>query len=101
MDDGAMAHGDVIADVRRMAARAELAVVRDMDDRAVLDVGALADADDVDVAAQHALRPDRTLRPDGHVADDRGGRIDIRVVGEIRIDVFERADAHCRCPPLT
>src|SRR5690606_27202354 len=42
---------------------------------AVLNVGAAPDANDVDVAAQHAVEPDAGLRPDHHVADDpRAGR---------------------------
>jgi hypothetical protein len=56
-----------------------------VDDRAVLDVGALADADVEDVAADDGAEPDRGVRADVHVADDlrrvldEGGRVNLRV----------------------
>ncbi len=55
-----------------------------MKDAAILHVGARADDDPVDVAAQHAVVPHARVGPDGHVADDpraggdEGGFVDLR-----------------------
>lgn len=43
-----------------------------MDDRAILDIGALADFDVVHVTAQGAAIPDSAIRPDFHITNDGG-----------------------------
>ena len=74
----ALADGHVAADAGGEAAQFRVrAVVADVDDAAVLQVGAIADADEVDVAADHGERPDRHVVAEHHVADDAGRRIDV------------------------
>src|SRR5690606_22712490 len=94
---GAVADGDVGADYgRNTAGPGERAFVRHMDDAAVLDVGARTDTDEIDVAAQHAARPDRDVVLERHVADNAGGGIDVdagtegRAAVEIGSDVVHR-----------
>lgn len=70
-----MAHEHVFADDGRIATRA-IKVRIAVYDGAVLDVAARADADCVDVAAQHAIEPDACLRADRHLADDLTPRRD-------------------------
>src|SRR5262249_20664298 len=65
----AVADGDVVADLGGVL------VERDVDHRAVLNVGARADADRVVVAAQHRAEPYARQRPDLDATDDdRAGR---------------------------
>src|SRR6185312_12478784 len=78
MDDRLVADGDVLADHRGEAAELRVrAVVAHVDDGAVLDVGARADADEVDVAADHDAGPQGDVVAEHDVADERGGRIDV------------------------
>ena len=81
MDDGRVADGDVGADVG-----AEGVGVH-MHDGAVLEVGALADADLVHVAADDDAEPQVGVLPDLHVADDGGRRRDENIVGDAGQDV--------------
>ena len=60
-----MTDGDPGTDLGRQS-------VGDMHHGAILDVAALADLDDSDVAPQHSARPDTGLGPDGHIAHDDG-----------------------------
>jgi len=72
-----VANGDVITDHSRLAARTEPAVVSDVNDRSILDAGARADADALDVSAHDAHWPDRTVLANFDIADDQGSFIDI------------------------
>ena len=45
--------------------------------RQVLDIGALADADVIDVAANDDVHPDRRFGANLHVADDLGALVDV------------------------
>src|SRR3546814_2564980 len=65
-----MADQHILSDDRRIAFGAVRHRPVAMDDAAVLDVAAGADADLVDVGAQHAIIPDADIRADHHVADD-------------------------------
>src|SRR5690606_14642483 len=68
VDDGLVADGDILADHGGEAAEPGVrAIVADVDDGAVLDVGARADAHEVDVAAHHHPRPQRHVVPQHHV----------------------------------
>ena len=60
-----MAHRHIVADDRRLRAGV------DVDDGAILDVAALADADEIGIAAQHAVKPHTRLRTDLDLADHR------------------------------
>ena len=69
MDERAVADGHLVTDVGRVRAP------HHVHDGAVLDVGAGADADLVDVAAHHAVHPDARLRADHHIPDDLGALV--------------------------
>src|SRR5208283_5178663 len=53
-------------------------IFHDVQHAAVLNIGALADADVMHVAARHAHRPNARVFADRHVADDYRGAVDIR-----------------------
>ena len=58
----------------------------DVDDGAVLDVGAFADADLVYVTTKDATEPDVGVRSDLDVADHRCGRGNEDAVGDARLN---------------
>jgi hypothetical protein len=58
----------------------------------VLDVGIVANADLVDVAAKDGVHPDAGVLADNDVADELGGVVDIRGAGELGGDAFIGAD---------
>src|SRR3546814_8539816 len=74
MDHRHMADQHILADDRRpafgWAAVYMVAGAVAMDHRAVLDIGARADMDEVHVGADHAIIPDADVGADLHVADD-------------------------------
>jgi hypothetical protein len=78
VEDGAMADGDEFADDGGD-------VVGEVDDAAVLDVGAFANVDVVDIAAEDGGGPDAAAGGEPDVADDDslggdvGGRVDLRL----------------------
>ena len=59
-----MAYGDAVVDHGGAAA------VIDMDDRQILNVGALADSDAVDIATDHRAEPDARVSTDDDVTED-------------------------------
>ena len=73
-----MANGDAVADVGTKS----MAV--DVDDGAVLDVGALANSDLIHVATHDAAVPHTAARTDLDVADDHRRRCDEGVVSDFR-----------------
>src|SRR5262249_21435401 len=89
-----VAHRHVGADGAGEAALAASAVLLlvDVDDRAVLDVGARADADSVAVAAQHAAEPDAALGADVDIADHHCRRRNEGAGGDARLEIVERQD---------
>src|SRR3989344_5875162 len=76
-NDALMADGDIVADHHRPAARHALVLMRAVEDAAVLDVGARADADDIHVAAHRAHGPDGRVLADDDIADDGCRRVDV------------------------
>lgn len=92
MQDGAVADCDVGADHCRVARLVERAMVADVDDGAVLHVGACADLYMIDVAANHRARPHRHVIAQAHLADDGAGRIDIDACAQLRGVFQERAN---------
>ena len=72
-----MAYGYVIADEERVF------VAHYVEDAAVLDIGAGADADVVDVAADHGAGPDAGVGADDDVADDDGGGVHVGRGGDL------------------
>src|SRR3546814_5660219 len=76
------------ADDRAEAAQLRVrAVVADVDHGAVLDVAARTDANEIDVAAGHGLRPHRHVVAQFHVADHAGVGIDVHARAKRRKDV--------------
>jgi hypothetical protein len=59
---------------------------------AVLNVGVVADANFVDVAAEYGVHPDAGVLAENDVADDLGGIVDVTGVGDLGSDAFVRAD---------
>src|SRR5471032_1817796 len=78
-----VADGDVAADRGHQAAR------RDMHDRAVLEVGVLADADARTVTAQDDAEPDAGVGSDLDVADQGRIRRDERRARDLGNEAFE------------
>jgi hypothetical protein len=63
-----------------------------MEDGVVLNVGIVADADLVDVAAEDGVHPDAGVFAEDYVADELGGVVNVAGVGELGSDVFVGAD---------
>src|SRR4249919_1603851 len=95
MHDRLVADGDIVADHGRETAELGMrTIVADVHHAAVLDVGARADADEVDVATDHGAGPDRDVVAEHHVPDHGGRGIDIGAFAEGRQDVAIGADVH-------
>src|SRR5690606_12260535 len=93
VDDRLVADRHVLADHGGEPAQLRVRpVVADVDHGAVLDIAARADADEVDVAADHRLRPHRHVVSQLHVADHAGVGIDVDPRAERRKDVAIRPD---------
>src|SRR5579884_1272864 len=75
--DGAAVQRDGMADGDFVAKDQRVFVAHDVEDRAVLNVGARADANVVDVAAHDNHRPDARVFADDHVSDNDGRGIDV------------------------
>jgi hypothetical protein len=75
--DVAAVQGDAVADGDVVAEDQRIFVAHDVEDRAVLDIGARADANIVDVAPDHRAGPDTGVFADDHVADEDGGGVDV------------------------
>ena len=58
------------------------ALVADMDDGAVLHIGARADAHMVHITPDHRARPHRHVIAQHHVADDGAGGVDVDALAE-------------------
>jgi hypothetical protein len=67
-----------------------------VEDAVVLNVGIVADADLVNVAAEDGVHPDAGVFAEDDVADELGGFVDIAGVGELWGDALVRG----RCPEL-
>jgi len=96
VENGAMTHGDELAD-------ADGQVFRKMDDAAVLNVGAFTDFDEVDVAAQNRGGPDAAAGCEPNIADDDGLRSDVGGGIDLRRDEEEAGAfnrVHVRIVPL-
>ena len=70
MQQHLMADGDAVADGGRPR------FAGDMDDGAILDIRAAADADAVHITADDDAEPDACFRPDMHITDDDGAGCD-------------------------
>ncbi len=96
VDDALMANEHVVADERAESA------TRHMNDGPVLDIGARADADAVDVAASNTVEPEARALADLHIADHvRAGR-DERAFVDCRQDaaIWPEVPRHCHSTRL-
>src|SRR3546814_9141996 len=89
MQHGHVADQNVFANDSGKAPRAVLVAIA-MDDGAVLDIGASADADMIHIRADDAIIPDARIRADLHIANnlatggDKGARMDFRALAAKR-----------------
>src|SRR3546814_5921782 len=89
MQHGHVADPHVFPNDSGKAPRAVLVAIA-MDDGAVLDIGASADADMIHTRADDAIIPDARIRADLHIANnlatggDKGARMDIRALAAKR-----------------
>ena len=90
-----VAYGHAIPDAQGKSLRVGLAAMGDMQNTAILNIGLLADRDEIDVAPQHAHGPDRYIPPQGHVAHDNGGFIDVHTLTQPGRHVVKYPDCHC------
>src|SRR5216684_4748971 len=81
--DSAAVQGDAVADGDIVAEEQRIFVAHNVEDAAVLDVGASADADVVHVAAHDGAGPDAGVGADHHVADDDGGGVNVGGCGDV------------------
>src|SRR6266446_400499 len=86
VEDGVVAYGDVVADVDAVL------FFHAVEDAVVLNVGIVADANLVDVAAEDCVHPDAGVLAENDVADELGGVVDVAGVGELGRDAFVGAD---------
>jgi hypothetical protein len=63
-----------------------------MQDRAVLNIAARADANHIRIAAQNAIEPDAGTRPDRHIADHRRIRRDPGIRRDMRDHAVQRPE---------
>src|SRR5260370_34288767 len=80
--DRAAVQGDAVADGDVVAEEQRIVVAHDVEDAAVLNIGAGADADVVHVAADYGAGPDAGVRTDDDVADDDGGGVNVGGCGD-------------------
>jgi hypothetical protein len=86
MENGAVAYGDVVAEEDAVF------LFHAVEDTVVLNVGIVADADLMDIAAENSVHPDAGVLADDHVSDELGGVVDVGGIGELGSDAFEGAD---------
>ena len=75
VDDGAVADGGPVADFAGV-------IVGEMDDGAVLNIGVMADLDEVDIAAEHGVVPHAGVGAERDIAHDNGGASEVRALTE-------------------
>ena len=90
-----MAYGDIVTNVNAVL------FFHAVEDAVVLNVGIVAHADLVDVAAEDRVHPDAGVFAKNDVADELGGVVDVAGVGELGSDAFVGADhVFVRCSSL-
>jgi hypothetical protein len=86
VEDGVVAYGDIVADVDAVL------FFHAVEDAVVLNVGIVADADLMYIAAEDRVHPDAGVFAENDVADELGGVVDVAGVGELGSDAFVGAD---------
>jgi hypothetical protein len=69
-----------------------------VEDTVVLNVGIVADADLVNIAAEDGVHPDAGVFAEDDVADQLGGVVDVASAGELGSDAFVGADHISEAP---
>src|SRR6202142_1417819 len=93
MQDYPVADGDPLADNERPTRRVRCGLVRDMQHRIVLHIGAGAYVYVIDVAADDHTRPDAGFLPQLHLADHRGAWMHPSTRSKLRMNAVKRADS--------
>jgi hypothetical protein len=91
--------GSVVADGDPVAHEDRILVALAVEDGAILNVGAGADADGVDIAAQDGVHPDRGALAEHDVADELGGGVDVTARRNPRRMALIGADHLRKWPP--
>jgi len=81
-----VAHGDIVANVNAIL------FFHAVEGAVVLNVGVVADANLVNIAAEDSVHPDAGMFAENDVADELGGVVDVAGVGELGSDAFVGAD---------
>ncbi len=101
--DGAAVQGDAVADGDIVAEEQRIFVAHNVEDAAILDIGARADADVMHVAADDGAGPDAGVGADDHVADDDGGGVNVGGWGDFgplaAIGSYVGLSRQCAPPP--
>src|ERR1039458_1190035 len=92
VQDGVVAHTDVVAQVDAVL------FFHAVEDTVVLNVGIVADADLVNIAAEDGVHPDAGVFAEDDVADQLGGVVDVASAGELGSDAFVGADHISEAP---
>ncbi len=90
--DGASVENDGVADGDVVANVDSVLVFHAVEDGVVLNVGVVADADLVHVAAENGVHPDAGVLAHYDISDELGGVVDVAGFGELRSDAFVGAD---------
>ncbi len=94
VQQGFVSDGHLVSDLQFGAIGAVVATMSDVQDAAVLNVGLVADSNDIDVAANHDQRPYRAVIADDDVADNDSGIVDISAFANRRRSIAVTAN-HC------
>ncbi|MCC2640582.1 MAG: hypothetical protein K0S45_995 [Nitrospira sp.] len=86
MQDHVVTDGHIVADKERMG------IVRDMQHAEILNVGPVADTDQVDVAADHGVKPGAGVLAHDDIPDDDGRVLDEAGNGNARSDALKHSD---------
>src|ERR1700730_16680895 len=86
VEDGVVTYGDIVANVNAVL------FFHAVEDAVVLNVGVVANADLVYIAAEDGVHPDAGVFAENDVADELGGVVDVAGVGELWSDAFVGAD---------
>src|SRR5258708_580572 len=92
VEDSVVAYRDIVAHVHAVLS------FHAVEDRVVLNVRIMADADLLYVAPEDGVHPDARVLADSDVADELGGVVDVTGFRELGSDAFVGADHGCLMP---
>lgn len=94
VQDGAMTDSHISANQQWKSTWCVRTIVADMQHRAILDIRACANANEIDVAARHCARPQGSVVAELDVADNNSGGIDVDVGAKAWQSITVRTDIH-------